>query len=158
MITVHLTDSEIMTCRFIGSLRTLNCRASDAQQKYPATPNDDITGVIGEYAFGKHYNLFMDITVHARKGGHDFIGRKKQTIDIKATTRLDGRLIAPVWKNETASDIYVLAIVNEELKHVLLIGYAAKDDFINDANITDLGRGPCYVLSREALKPLQESA
>lgn len=154
MITVHLTDSEIMICRLIGSLRTLNCRASNVEQRYYATPSDDITGVIGEYAFGKHYNLFMDITVHARKGGHDFTGQKKQTIDVKSTARANGRLIAPIFKNETTSDVYVLAIVSEELKIVSLIGYAHRDDFIKDENITDLGRGPCYVLSREHLMPL----
>ena len=151
MITVHLTDSEIMICRFIASLRTMNCRASDVQQRYHATADDDITGVIGEYAFGKHFNLFMDITVHPRKGGYDFIGRKNQTIDVKATHHLDGRLVTPIFKNETACDLYVLAIVNEPMKHVLLIGYATKDEFIKDDNITNLGRGDCYVLGRDKL-------
>ena len=151
MIRVELTHEELLVCRFMGALRTLNNRIANVSIT-GSTDEDDETGMIGEYAFGKHYNLFMDITLHPRKGGGDFV-RNGKIIDVKATKRPDGNLITPLAKQGTTDvDVYVLAIVQGNV--VDLIGYATRDDFLQDENIRPLGHSKGYFLDRSALRKL----
>ena len=151
MIKVVLTDAEVLICRIIGNLRSLNKRLGEIDDA-GSTNDDDEVGLIGEYAFGKHYNLFMDLSLHQKKGGGDFV-RNGKVIDVKATTRPDGNLVSPLSKLGTTDvDVYVLAIVNNN--EVDLIGYATREEFLREENIRDLGKSRGFFYPRSKLREL----
>ena len=151
MIKVVLTDEEILICKVLGNLRSLNKRLGEINDN-GSTHEDDEVGLIGEYAFGKHYNLFMDISLHQKKGGGDFV-RNGKVIDVKATTRPDGNLVSPISKLGTTDvDVYVLAIVNNN--EVDLIGYATREEFLREENIVNLGKSRGFFYPRSKLRDL----
>ena len=95
-------------------------------------PDRDLIGVIAEQAFAKTYGVAMNMSITPMgDGGADFITRKGNWVDIKATKRPDGRLM--VKKHRLTADIYVLAIVNTESGAVDFAGWTTKQDIIEHA-------------------------
>ena len=114
IISVPMSSEEIMTCRLIGNMRTISNRASvikDRQMGGQPTYQTDEEGVIGEYAFCKHHNIFFDPSIAVRSGSYDCL-LNKYRIDIKATRRANGRLVATTKQNSDV-DIFVLAIIGD---------------------------------------------
>jgi hypothetical protein len=151
--TITLTDGEVALAGVIGSMRSAMNRMSNI----PNTTfgnfdiySGDILGVCGEIAYGKRFNLYLDLTFNTRSGGHDFLSRQGKTVDIKTTPHGSGKLIVPMWKNEEEekrSDIYVL--VTGKIPTFKIRGWATADAVFN--SIIDLGHGPCYGLDQNQL-------
>lgn len=109
----------------------------------------DLIGAVSEVAWAKVMNVYPDLSIQPRHGSADsLMGGKK--IDIKATRRKNGRLLAVKGKAQDAADLYVLAIVDGA--SVDFIGYALTAEFIHEKNIDDIGRGPCYVMDQSRLR------
>lgn len=114
----------------------------------------DWDGIVGELAMAKAYNLFPDLTVSPRSGGHDLVGRNGKTIDVKTTRHKNGRLLAELGKESKRSDMYVLAVRSGAT--VLLAGWAPAALLLQDENIRDLGHGRGYALDQTDLRPMPE--
>ena len=111
----------------------------------------DILGAISELAFAKAIGMYPDFSISPRSGGSDCVinGTK---IDIKSTLHPHGRLLATITKKIEDADIYVLAVVQENI--VRFAGWAEATELINRSAVTDLGYGLTYALSQNKLHPM----
>ena len=151
---VELKEAELLTLRILSNLRSLVARGkgiTDAKMSDSSGGDIDFDGLLGEYAFCKAYNLFLDIAPIPRSGSYDCI-RKSERIDIKTTRHQNGRLLATMKKNEDV-DIYVLCIITGATLEFR--GWAWADELIQEENIIDLGYGRGYGLTQDKLKPLK---
>jgi len=153
MPTITLSNIELDTIQIISNLRQIVnqcCSVKDVKRSTNTSSEINFEGVVGEYAFCKYYNLFLDITPSPRSGGYDCVYEDKR-VDIKTTHYKNGRLICTMKENNQV-DIYVLAILEKNL--VTLVGWAYKDELIDSRNIQDLGYGNTYVLDQNKLRTM----
>jgi len=150
MFTVELTDAEVMVAKMLGGLRSIVGRTAGVTDRKVANLSGlaiDEDGMIAEYAFCKHFNIFPDIVPGPRSGSYDCIYNGKR-IDVKSTRYHSGRLLATLKDNPDV-DIYVLGIVDGN--KVYFPGYATKATLCDDENKVDLGRGVGYALEQDRL-------
>lgn len=152
MIVVELTDAEMMVVKMLGGMRSIVGRTAGVEDKKVAnlpglTIDED--GMIAEYAFCKHFNIFPDIVPGPRSGSYDCLlnGRR---VDVKSTRHKNGRLLATLKDNPDV-DVYVLGIVDGNT--VTFPGYVYKLQLCAEENKTDLGRGVGYALTQDRLTP-----
>jgi hypothetical protein len=148
---VKLSNTEIATCCMIGNMRSIVARSNNVEDKKMASLsgiNVDEDGVIGEYAFCKEKNIFMDLVPSPRSGGYDCL-YKGYRIDIKTTRHQNGRLLATTKVN-TDIDIFVLAIINGT--EVTFPGFALHAELYREENLRDLGHGTGYALDQDQLR------
>lgn len=152
MFTVELTDAEVMVAKMLGGLRSIVGRTAGVTDRKVADMSGlaiDEDGMIAEYAFCKHFNIFPDIVPGPRSGSYDCIYNGKR-VDVKSTRYQSGRLLATLKDNPDV-DVYVLAIVEDN--KVSFPGYATKSRLCSDENKVDLGRGVGYALEQSKLSP-----
>ena len=151
-IDIALTDAEIAICRVIGNLRMMvDIGFGIKDRKMGNQSGIDLSedGVIGEFAFCKHFNVFFDASTAPRSGSYDCVYRGHR-FDIKTTRYREGRLLATLKKNPDI-DIYALAILLGNT--ITLVGWVKTEDFIRDENIMNLGHGDTYAMSQKDLQP-----
>lgn len=149
--TVLLDAAELAVCRVLGNMRSIAARAGSVKDVQVGKNNPldiDEDGVIGEYAFCKHWNIFFDPSASPRSGSPDCV-LKGMAFDIKTTRHLKGRLTATLKKNPDVQ-VYALAILDEN--EVRFPGYALAADLCRDENIGDLGHGKGYILDQSELR------
>jgi hypothetical protein len=150
-IVVQLTELETLSCRLIGNMKTISSRTQnvkDRQMGKQEAYETDEDGMIGEYAFCKHYNIFLDVSLSPRSGSYDCMYKSKR-IDIKTTRVTNGRLIATTKKNPDV-DIFVLAIL--EGNQVTFPGYALAAELYDESKLTNLGHGETYAIEQQDLR------
>lgn len=110
--------------------------------------------MIAEIAWHKHVGTYPDLSIKPRAGSADAVinGRR---VDIKATHRRDGKLLATTSKSQDDADVFVLAIVNEDI--VDFVGWATAGGLLSPETITDLGYGPTHAIPQERLHPFKEN-
>ncbi|NBW14872.1 MAG: hypothetical protein EBR82_43415 [Caulobacteraceae bacterium] len=149
---VKLDLMEIELCKYIGISRSNMARKNNVMDAKIGNQNGieaDIQGFMAEYAFAKKFNLFPDFGLSIRSGSYDGITKKGYRYDIKSTKNKNGNLLSTLKINNDI-DIYVLAFVENDT--VEFVGWANKNELINENNIKDLGHGKGYFLSRNKLK------
>jgi len=150
VIKVELTDAELMVAKMLGGLRTIVGRTAGVTDRKVTNQSGlsiDEDGMIAEYAFCKHFNIFPDIVPGPRSGSYDCVYQGKR-IDVKSTRYPDGRLLATLKDNPDV-DIYVLAVLSGNT--VTFPGFATKSALCRKENETDLGRGIGYAMDQERL-------
>lgn len=148
---VVLEAGEMSVAQMLASMRNAINRASKVGNNRVGPQSDyqtDLDGIVAEIAFAKKMNCFPDISIAPRAGGYDVIVKQKK-IDVKATRYPTGKLLAVASKNKNDSDIYVLAIVNDNT--VTFPGWASAESLLSESNLTDLGYGKTYALSQDKL-------
>ena len=115
----------------------------------------EVLGAAAEMAFCKHFNVFPDLTVTPRAGGHDAILNGK-TWDIKAVSSPDHRLLCSPEKSLGDADHYALAVVDGA--EVELVGWAPAPRLLHPSTVIDLGHGPVHALGRDSLETFPEAA
>lgn len=152
---ITLDAGEMAVANVLAAMRQGINRGSGVNNAKVGPQSDfltDLDGLVAEIAFCKFKNVCLDMTVQPRSKGADCIvdGRR---IDIKATRRSNGRLLAVPSKTTQDTDIFVLAIVDNNV--VTFAGWAWAKDLLNDVNLIDLGHGPTYALDQDNLKPFK---
>lgn len=154
---VVLDQTEVLVAEIIGKMRQIVddvCSIKDGKFKRDVSPHRvHALAMIAEIAWAKWQNVFPCLSLIPRSGTADNVTRGRK-VDIKATDRLDGRLLVMLNKTLADADIYVLAIVADNV--VDFVGYATAQDVFRPENIKDLGYGPTYVIERSALRRFQE--
>lgn len=154
---ISLCNSEMLICQAIATLRNTCARSNgvkDQRVDNKMTPIEiDFIGIVAEMAWHKWRGTYPDLSVAPQQGTFDAVFMGK-TIDIKATTYKQGKLLATLKKTMEASDVYVLAIVDKN--QVEFVGYATNKELISDENITDLGRGNGYALPQNKLHKFKQ--
>ena len=150
MIVVELTDAEMLVIKMLGGMRSIVGRTAGVEDKKVANLSGltiDEDGMMAEYAFCKHFNIFPDIVPGPRSGSCDCIYNGKR-IDVKSTRYHSGRLLATLKDNPDV-DVYVLGIIDGNT--VTFPGYATKAQLCQEQNKVDLGRGVGYALEQDRL-------
>jgi hypothetical protein len=156
-ISVSLTEQDLIMCRLIGNMRSLVARNNSVGDKKMGSQSGsqiDEDGVIGEFAFCKHFNIFFDMGLSPRSGSYDCLLRGKR-VDVKTTRYKSGRLLATTKINYDV-DIYVLAILEDNT--VTFVGWTEREILTSAENLKDLGRGEGYSLDQSALKSFSKQA
>ena len=151
MFSVTLNGSEMATCRILANLRSLVSRGAgivDVQMGKNNPLAIDELGLIAEYAFCKHWNIFFDPSTSPKSGTSDCVLGGKR-FDIKATHYEDGRLIKTLKQNPDV-DCYALAIVQGNV--VKFPGYAFSIELCQPKYVTDLGHGMTYAMEQSELR------
>lgn len=151
MFSVTLTDAELLMVKTLGGMRAITGRAAGVVDRKIGKQTGleiDEDGMMAEFAFCKHFNIFPDLVPGPRSGSCDCIYMGKR-IDIKSTRYSNGKLLATTKDNPDV-DIYVLAVIDGNT--VVFPGYARKDDLCREENLTDLGHGKGYALEQNQLK------
>ena len=154
---VTLTHDELTVCQLIGRMRSLIARSAgvkDAKVGSHDGAEADVQGIMAEYAFAKHHNVFPDLGLSPRSGSYDGVLNGIR-YDIKATKYKSGKLLC-TKKHNPDVDIYVLAIV--DVGHVEFIGYAKAEELRKEENLTNLGHGEGYALEQHQLRKFKEDA
>lgn len=154
---VELDPGEYAVAHMVATMRrTVNLSAHVRDQRRDskmAAIDLDLIGAIAEVAWGKWKNCFPDLTISPRAGSADAVVGGLR-VDIKATTRNDGRLLATTGKKEGAAEVYVLAVVDGA--RVEFKGYALSEDLLSESTLTDLGHGPTHALPQSELRKFRE--
>jgi len=156
-ICVLLSEQELLMCKLIGAMRSLVARNNHVVDKKMGGQSGaqiDEDGVIGEFAFCKHFNIFFDLGLSPRSGSYDCLLKDKR-IDIKTTRYKTGRLLATTKINYDV-DIYVLAILGDT--DVSFVGWIEREQLTTQDNLKDLGRGLGYSLDQDQLKSFSKPA
>jgi hypothetical protein len=146
-----LTDADVAYCKVVAGIRRVCNRARDAKSQMSlgriVDNNGEELGIIAEYAFCKHFNLYFDATFGGKDKGYDCV-LNGQKIDIKGISNPRLNLVAFI-KKERLSDIYVLVSVEQE--KVNIQGWVASEDLCRPENVKDLGYGERYFMERKKL-------
>ena len=153
---VELQQGEMAIAQVLAALRNASNRSSNITNAKVGRQSDyqtDLDGIVAELAFAKAMNCCPDFSITPRSGGADAVVKGKR-IDVKATRYDKGRLLAVASKESADSDIYVLAIVNENV--VQFRGWAYSDELLRNDNLTNLGHGKTYALPQHCLRPFRK--
>ena len=151
MKRIDLSIHELLICKTLGIFRR-TCASGNVVDRQVGKQDPweiDVDGVVGEYCVAKMLNVFPDFTVSIRKGGVDLISSSGKTIDVKTTRYKNGRLLATTSKVNDPCDIYILAIVDD--KGCDVVGWATKEQLLQDVNLIDLGHGKGFSLNQDQL-------
>lgn len=158
-MAVRINEVEMMAVNIIANLRGIGARVKGVRDYKVSSKNNseiDFEGLLGEYAFCKHYNLYFDLSPQPRQGSYDCIYNGKR-IDIKSTKHKHGKLLGNVRRNSDV-DIYVLAIIDfgHSWVDVTFPGYATSEELYEEKNLTILGdyEQKVYAMDQSQLKKL----
>lgn len=153
MIKVHMSDSEITTCKILGNLRTMTSRAPNTTYtEVEYNLRADEGGVVGEVAFCKHFNVFFNPQALYRENSYDAFYKNKR-IDVKTTLMRNPKLCASKKINPDV-DIFVLASWSGN--EVTFIGFALASELYQEANLTTTAFSEVYALEIPQLRKFRE--
>ena len=127
MITICLTETELMIARLIGKLRTRTSRKNDLSAGYTGFEGDhtpvDIIGAAGEMAVAKLLGIYWSAGVNTFHGADLGIN-----IQVRATDKIDYSLI--VRQDDDDQHAYILVISQSPEYHIVgwLWGHECKKD------------------------------
>ena len=159
---VILNEGEVELAKFQAKRRTAAAREAGVVDKKIGDQDGDkaeLDAFGAELAAAKFLNLYPDLSVGPRKGGSDLFivsGKVVYGIDVKQTHYKKGRLLAPNWKTEEDSDIYMLVIGT--MPEYTIIGWAWAKDLLQKINLRDMGQGHLgYALPQTKLKGFDDT-
>jgi len=141
MIRITMRPADVAICKLIGQLRDIT-NANKGSKDFRGSSRQDISyvGMLGEYAFAKHFNLFPDITLEKRPThvNVDFITNDGLIIDIKASDKGEkaDHFCVSDSKSESRArkpDIYVAMTIDESEKTpiVWLMGWCKHEVYMD---------------------------
>jgi hypothetical protein len=153
MIEVVMENGEIEVIEFVANRKLEICRAANVKDRQVGDQDPlsiEVDGVMGEFAFCKHFNLYPDIKLRLMSKGHDCELWNGTRVDVKTTRHIDGNLVIERGKEVKDSDIYVLAI-RPKRNMIQLIGWMDAERAINPGKIRIMRGSECYFTKREDL-------
>jgi len=160
MIRVDLDDRDLDLCTLITQLRCVTNKKNKAQDMLGSKKGgEEFKGMLGEYAFGKYFNIFPDLTLQ-RKDTHknvDYITNEGVIIDIKTTSKGSTTMNVNASKVDGRSrkpDIYVCVEADQSVSPpvLTLVGWVRYDVFKEHAEEKQ-GGSKYYALDLKHLKP-----
>lgn len=158
MKTVTLDFGEMAVVSVLAAMRHASNRSSQIENQRIGPQSNyqiEFDGLVAELAFCKWKNICPDMSVTPRKGGADCVVNG-MSVDIKATRRPDGRLLAIKSKQQDSADTYVLGVVKEN--SVTFVGWAFTHELLDEKNLVDLGHGPTYALEQSKLRRFKDES
>lgn len=158
-IPIVLSTEEMRIAKTFGAERQ---RRNDAASVRDGRRHDAMTsvdvhvmGLAGEIAFCKLTNVYPDFTTEPRRGTPDcqYFG---QTVDIKTSKSPNANLVVPVRSRALATNWYALMVVAWPSHCFRFCGLAHVVDIERPDRLTDLGKGPVYLVPRGELLTADE--
>ena len=112
----------------------------------------DLEGFGAELAFCKLMNIYPDLETGNNLPPYDCVSRFGVTIDVKTTKYPKGHLLATLKKKNNPPDKYVLMV--GEFPEYQIVGEIGADEFLQDSNIGNLGKGDGFMLTQAELNPI----
>jgi hypothetical protein len=145
---IQLTEGDIGICKVIAGLRTASARRGKRDNgfnlDYGKHSDNEEIGVLAEYNFCKHYNLFFDAVFGGRDDGSD-CKLKGKKIDIKSIDKRNLNLICNL-ESKGEADIYVLVFVENYTCNI--IGWIDCHALQQPCNIKNMGYGNRYFMEQ----------
>jgi len=152
---ISLSENEQRLAVHIGQKRTANGirkMLPDTKIGDQSFVETDLEGFAAELAFCKLMNIYPDLETGDFLPNYDCVDCNGVTYDVKTTKHKNGRLVATLKKKNNPADKYVLSV--GVFPDYELIGEIGAEEFFQDINIMNLGKGPCYALTQAELQPL----
>lgn len=158
-VWVELSPSEAFIAKQIGTWRYQNARKHGYQdQKIGLNKSNadiDINGAAAELAFCKWANLWPDLVItEGKQPDFDAVLPSGITIDVKQSSRQTNNLLIKLDKDKHPADRYVLVLGKSP--RLRIVGWAGKEEAIQDGRIRDLGWGDGYFMNSEELNDIWE--
>ena len=150
---IELNKHEAEICMMLAKARYECARGNSVENRKIGPQSNwetDLNGIGSEFAFCKMINVYPDMSIYPRKGGHDCVTHKNKKINVKSTKYKTGRLLTKMDTNPKDSDYFVLMV--GEFPSYEFKGYIESEELIQEKNIIDLGHGPGYGIEQERLK------
>jgi len=154
---LELSSSEQGVCRLVAKMRYRCARSNGVHNAKIGDLSDDImdlNGFGGELAFAKGFNVFPDFSIFVRSAhrGEDSGGDAKLPngliVDVKTTTRIDGRLLAQPWK---IPGVDLFALMTGTFPTYIFRGFMPASELLSDYRLIDLGYGQGYAAEQREL-------
>lgn len=156
-MVVNLTRHELIFCWQLASLRyhaniSGNVKENIKTDRHPVEIHLD--GVISEYAFCKHFNVFMDCNTEPRSAGFDALVDGYR-FDIKSSRNPESKLYINQKINKIV-DLYALGIISPDLLSVDFKGHIKYQEARCEDYATVLNGSIVYIVPQNKLKKFKE--
>lgn len=159
-ILVTLSEEECMQAAVLGAARRIKSKTAGLRDNHGLTGGKgwdlDIEGAMAEMAMAKAMGVYFDPTVGTFKAP-DVVSRSGAGVQVRSTTRKDGRLI--VRDPDPDDELYVLVI--SALPRFRIVGWMRGGDAKQDRYKTAPDRGPrkrkpAYFVPQKDLQPFSK--
>jgi hypothetical protein len=154
---ITLSSNEQRLATFIAKMRYANARSNnvkDLKMGDQSNEQTDLEGFGAELAFCKLMNIYPDLETE-NYPSYDCMDCNGITYDVKSTIYPNGHLLATLKKKNNPPDKYVLCV--GEFPEYKIVGEIGADEFLQDSNIGNLGKGPGFMLTQAELHPIRVS-
>ena len=151
-MVVVLNETERKLAEYLAKKRQKDCEDRGVGNRRVGPQSDlqsHLDGIGGELAFCKLMNVYPDTDTDLWPDS-DAVTKYGESVDVKTTRRVNGRLVMPLFKANKQSDLYVLMVGT--FPEYQLVGIISAEEVFKPENIHDLGHGPCYVVEQEKLR------
>ena len=156
-MVVNISRSELVFCWQLASLR-YHANVSRKVKEHIQSSRDPmeihLDGVISEYAFCKHFNVFLNCDTEPRSGGFDALCNGYR-FDIKSSRRKDTHLYISQKINKIV-DFYALGIISEDKLSVDFKGHINYQSARSEDYATVRNGEILYVVPQSKLTPFKD--
>ena len=155
---VELNLAEQKLAQYLAKARYDNARGRnkpDMKKGPQSNEQTDLEGIASEIAAAKAINVYPDLETNLNDlPDIDLLSRKGYSIDVKATTYPNGKLITALWKKDKSCQFYMLVI--GKFPKYRISGIMSADELMRDQRIKNLGHGNTYVAEQIELQSVDE--
>lgn len=155
---IRLTDKELSALLELAKQRHLPKRKLGIVQNFIPTSkggvDNDLIGLKGEYGLARYLQVPFDDTIHYHGDDGSDLKVGEATVQVKSTFYRTGRVIYNM-EDEFLTDYVVLAITDEKMPTVNLVGWADRKQWDEHHYIKYMGYGDRKVLDQSRLFPME---
>jgi len=155
---VKLNAAEQKLAHYLGKARYENARGRnkpDMKKGPQSNEQTDLEGIASEIAAAKAVNVYPDLDTDLDDLPEiDLLTRSGYSIDVKATTYPNGKLITALWKKDKSCQFYMLVV--GKFPKYRIAGIMAANELMRDQRIKNLGHGNTYTAEQAELQSVDE--
>tara|TARA_R110000787_G_C13310300_1_gene435427 strand:+ start:326 stop:817 length:492 start_codon:yes stop_codon:yes gene_type:complete len=155
---VKLNAAEQKLAHYLAKARYENARGRnkpDMKKGPQSNEQTDLEGIASEIAAAKAVNVYPDLDTDLDDLPEiDLLTRSGYSIDVKATTYPNGKLITALWKKDKSCQFYMLVV--GKFPKYRIAGIMAANELMRDQRIKNLGHGNTYTAEQAELQSVDE--
>ena len=155
---VELNSTEQKLAQYLAKARYENARGRnkpDLKKGPQSNEQTDLEGIASEIAAAKAVNVYPDLETDLDDLPElDLLTRNGYSIDVKATTYPNGKLITALWKKDKSCQFYMLVV--GKFPKYRIAGIMSANELMRDQRIKNLGHGNTYTAEQTELQSVDE--
>jgi|TARA_R110000744_G_scaffold315216_1_gene422134 hypothetical protein len=155
---VKLNAAEQKLAHYLAKARYENARGRnkpDMKKGPQSNEQTDLEGIASEIAAAKAVNVYPDLDTDLDDLPEiDLLTRSGYSIDVKATTYPNGKLITALWKKDKSCQFYMLVV--GKFPKYRIAGIMSANELMRDQRIKNLGHGNTYTAEQAELQSVDE--